>query len=200
MQDRSLRFNFPDEWNNLAHYNRSFFGIVHLCDYFAEFLYSNDLNENKTSLLEIGSYKGESAFLFACSKVFDEIYCIDPHSGEEEALDIFNDTWLDVRREFYNNVRHFKNINLINDYSYNVSDIFKDQSIDLVYIDGNHSKEGLEKDINLYLPKCKHFIGGHDYNEKSEQKDNFNVIETVDKLLGKPDKVFADGSWIKKIN
>lgn len=62
---------------------------------------------------------------------------------------------------------HFKDkIIWIKDFSYNVSDLISDNSLDFVYIDGNHSKEGLTSDIMLYLPKVKvgGVLGGHDYN------------------------------------
>lgn len=197
MGKKSLRFNFPDEWNVTRHYNRAFFGLTHLCEYIAKYFNKNGID--KTSMIEIGSYKGESAFIFAASKVFDQIYCIDPHSGDEEAIQYFDDTWMEVRRDFYNNTRFFDNIHLTNSYSNKVSKLFKNESVDFVYIDGNHTKEALTEDINLYLPKCKHFIGGHDYDRNSEQGNSFSVVDTVNELLGEPDAVFTDGSWIKKI-
>lgn len=44
----------------------------------------------------------------------------------------------------------------------------EDASVDFVFIDGDHSEEGVSKDIVAYLPKIKKggFISGHDWNHK----------------------------------
>jgi len=43
---------------------------------------------------------------------------------------------------------------------------FEDKSLDFVFIDGDHSYNGVKKDIELWLPKIKStgWIGGHDYD------------------------------------
>lgn len=197
MAKQSLRYNFPQKWNVAKRFNRAFFGISEMSRTLSE--YFNQIDQDKVRMLEIGSYKGESASLFAMSGVFDEIVCVDPHEGHEIALEAFGDSWVDVKREFYLNTRHFNNITLFNEYSYNFSKMVPDKSFDFIYIDGNHSIEGLTKDLTEYIPKCMHIIGGHDYDEQSDKEANFGVVETVNKILGKPDVVFSDGSWIKKL-
>ena len=77
----SLSFNPPEKWNLMTSGNRYYIGL--------NLLIIDVLNtlSNKTNLtmLEIGSYKGASTFMFASSGIFDEIHCIDPHQGNEEA-------------------------------------------------------------------------------------------------------------------
>ena len=91
----SLRFNPPKEWNLMTSGNRYYIGL--------NLLIIDVLNtlSNKTNLkmLEIGSYKGESTFMFASSGIFDEIHCIDPHQGNEQANDIFNDSWEEIQED-----------------------------------------------------------------------------------------------------
>lgn len=61
----------------------------------------------------------------------------------------------------------------------------EDGSLDLVFLDADHSYEGVCEDIRAWLPKVRKggFIGGHDY-----QNDNagfkFGVTEAVDKWAG----------------
>lgn len=45
-------------------------------------------------------------------------------------------------------------------------DLFEDRSLHLVFIDGDHSFDGVSNDINLWLPKVKPggYICGHDYD------------------------------------
>ena len=80
--------------------------------------------------------------------------------------------------------------------SYEYINSFKDYSYDFVYIDGSHEKNNIERDLQLYVSKVKKggYIGGHDYHEVWP-----DVINAVNKIVGKPDVIFEDTSWIKKI-
>ena len=169
--------------------NNMFFGFV---DMLTELKTIKDKN---TTMIEIGSYMGESTMLFASSQIFDKIYTIEPHEGHE----IFNEnhgySWELVKQQFEINTRYFDNISLISDYSYNVVDTFEDNSIDFIYIDANHLYESVKQDLTLYYPKVKPggYIGGHDY-----QKDWPGVVTAIHEIIGYPEKVFDDGSWIKQ--
>lgn len=184
----TMRFNPPPTWRNHDNFNYSFFGLVDLCRNI-----SNDFAHSKgLKMLEIGSYKGESTSIFASSAIFDEIVCIDPFDGPEDGLKVLDDDWSRVKRDFWTNTRYWDNINLIQNYSYNVVDRFKGKEFEFIYIDGDHAYESVVQDIKLYLPKCKTIIGGHDYHG-----DTPAVIKAVDDTIGPPDIVFADTSWIK---
>ena len=126
--------------------------------------------------------------------IFDEIICIDPFKGEEEKKNIFNEDWSRVKKEFYTNTRYWDYIKLIQDYSYNVVENFKDGYFDFIYIDGNHTYESVKQDIKLYLPKCKTIIGGHDYRTTGWE---IEVVKAIHEQLSTPDLTFIDSSWIK---
>jgi hypothetical protein len=181
----SLRFNPPTQWNRMWG-NRYFLGMTKLL----YSLYNTLQSQSNLKMLEIGSYKGESAFMFASLGIFDEIHCIDPYEGEEEANGIFQETWENVLNEFTINTRHFSNIILHRDYSFNIVDKFPDQYFDFIYIDANHEYEPVKRDIELYLPKTKHLIGGHDYQENWP-----GVLKAVNEIFGTPHSTFEDGSW-----
>lgn len=53
-------------------------------------------------------------------------------------------------------------------YSAEVAPYYEDESLDYVFIDGDHSYEGVKLDISLWLPKIKPggWIGGHDYGHE----------------------------------
>lgn len=183
----SLRFNPLPQWNNSPHGNRYFYGLVNLLfDLHPIFKGKNNLK-----MLEIGSYRGESTFMFASSGLFDEIHCIDPHEGKEEANDILKEDWESVKKDFKLNTRHFTNITLHKEYSYNIVNQFPDKYFDFIYIDGSHEYEDVKRDIQLYLPKTHHLIGGHDY-----QKEWPGVIQAVNELLGQPHLTYVDESFI----
>lgn len=184
----SLRYNPPPTWRDKNNYNYYFFGLVELCKH----LHIKFKDQLPLNMLEIGSYKGESTSIFAASGIFKKITCIDPHLGEEKALEIFDDNWGKVKKEFWTNTRYYDNIKLIQSYSYQVSDNFKDREFDFVYIDASHDYFDVEKDLELYLPKTKLIIGGHDYST-----DHMGVIDAVNGKFGAPDRIFEDSSWVK---
>lgn len=53
-----------------------------------------------------------------------------------------------------------------------VANAFPDESVDFVYIDGDHSEQGIIKDLNAWYPKIKStgWLGGHDYNQKVQEQ------------------------------
>jgi hypothetical protein len=185
----SLRFNPPPQWNRTWG-NRYFLGLTDLM----YDLYGTLLNNPTLKMLEIGSYKGESTFMFASLGIFTEIHCIDPYEGVEESNDIFNENWENVKNEFKINTRYFNNITLHEKFSYDISDRFKDRYFDFTYIDGNHEYEEVKKDIELYLPKTRQIIGGHDYQAQWP-----GVVRAVNEIFGTPDKTYSDGSWVKLV-
>ena len=76
--------------------------------------------------------------------------------------------------------------------SFNAAQLFENKSIDVVYIDAAHGYENVKNYIELWFPKTKRYIGGHDYNEKCWP----NVIKAVNEKFGKPHYLFKDKSWL----
>ncbi len=185
----SLRFNPPSQWNT-SWSNLYFLGLTELLFD----LHNTLLNQKNLKMLEIGSYKGESTFMFASLGIFKEIHCIDPFKGDEEANVILSENWGNVKKEFETNTRYFNNITLHQGFSYDLVNIFEDNYFDFIYIDGNHEYENVKKDIELYLGKTKQIIGGHDF-----QKEWPGVIKAVTEIFDVPDKTYSDGSWIKLV-
>ena len=192
----TLRYNPPEEWSPKKHkYNNHFFGLVKACNWISGTLRMKirTYEEQDFNLLEIGSYKGESTSIFAASRIFDKIFCMDPFEGKEDALSLLDDEWGDVKRNFYTNTRHWDNIHLIQDYSYNQINNFYDGFFDVIYIDADHSYESVKNEIKLYEPKCKWIIGGHDYGVDEHQ----GVTDAVNEAFGEPTITFTDSSWFK---
>ena len=69
--------------------------------------------------------------------------------------------------------------------------LFPDNSLDIVFIDGDHSYEGTKKDILLWAPKVKKggLLCGHDYKNPPAQ-----VHKAVDELI-KNIELGEDHTW-----
>lgn len=149
-------------------------------------------------LVEVGSYMGESMEIFAKSGRFKKIYCVDPWLDIDTTTDNVSDSekHFDTRKSKYDFVEKIKNT------SFDASKIFEDNSIDVVYIDAEHTPEAVKKDILNWLPKIKTegYITGHDWEFRGGVLQN-SIIETI----GMPDYICkhvihggkSDGSWVK---
>jgi len=138
------------------------------------------------SMVEVGSYAGESTEIFATA--FQTVYAVDP--------------WAEFRmkhieKKFDERAKRKPNIIKMKKFSADAASFFQDESLDFVYLDARHDYASVKNDIHHWLPKIKErcFIGGHDYNEG----EKVGVIRAVDEMFGKPDKVFMDSSWVKQI-
>jgi len=155
-------------------------------------------NSNKT-MIEIGSFVGESTVLFARS--FKEVIAIDPFLADYDPADptsyLFE--FKNVYETYLERTGDHQNIKTIVSTSNDALDELKGLKYDFVYIDGLHTYEGVKTDITNYLPLVKEggVIGGHDYTKSMPHL--VGVYDAVNEMFGQPDKVFKDNSWIKYI-
>lgn len=122
--------------------------------------------------VEIGTWTGASSLFFAelikaGSKKID-FYTIDTFEGssEHQNLDIIIDKklyeyYLSVREPLKDYIKIIKADSQIKE----TSNLFEDNSIATIFIDGDHSFEGIKKDLNNWYSKIKvgGIISGHDY-------------------------------------
>lgn len=146
-------------------------------------------------MVEIGSYRGESAEVFLGTGRLKRLYCVDPWKGFYDVDDgaAFTDmrkVEADFDRRHAADARVVKCKGTIDDFV----EQFKGIPVDVVYIDGLHTYEGVRHDIETAqrLIKPRLAIAGHDFNP-NWPGSKAAVLE----LLGEPDKVFADTSWVK---
>ncbi len=66
-------------------------------------------------------------------------------------------------------IKKLKNYKILQGVSWEVAEQIQDQELDFVFIDGDHSTEGVRNDINAYTPKIKQggYIMGHDWSWQS---------------------------------
>lgn len=180
---------------NLSIRNAKFakIGLMELCDYVTEQIGSD------ISILEIGSFSGDSGKIFAESTT-GPVICVDPWESNYDptGTDLAsNPEYYDMREveaRFDEMAEPFFNIlkwKMTSEEAVNKVT----GEIDFIYIDALHTYEGVKRDIELWLPKAKHFIGGHDYRSRHHP----GVQLAIDEEFGNPDRLFRDSSWLVKI-
>ena len=73
-------------------------------------------------------------------------------------------------------------VNIIKSDSCVESTKYRDESLDFVFIDGDHSYDGVTRDINAYWKKLRIGVTGHDYD-----CGWYDVKNAVDDFFGKND-------------
>lgn len=159
----------------------------------------NSKTNKPITFVEIGSYMGESSEVFANEFPDGKIYCIDPWKSGYDNLDSASDSdFKDVEEQFNLRMKRFNHVLKIRGESLNY---FID--CDVVYIDGNHSYEAVKQDILHWKGQTRIAITGHDYYEDPEilkiHKHVAGVRQAVDEILGRPDIIYGDSSWLKWI-
>ena len=144
------------------------------------------------TIVEVGSWKGRStkALLDSGKKV----YAVDTFEGSQDTQDLTCQMAKqeNVFEEFKKNVGSYPNLKIIKKTSLGAAKMFSDKSVDMVFIDANHTYEEVEKDILAWKPKAKRFICGHDYSDGWP-----GVKKAVKEVFGDKFKVTASIWWVE---
>lgn len=133
--------------------------------------------------IEIGVNDGKNAKNILESINIKRLYLIDPYVPYNEDGKIMDYTNIEkIMRKTLAPYRKF--IKFIKYTSENAASKIPDNSVDFVYIDGNHSYEYVKKDLELYYPKLKSkgIMGGHDFTPET-----LGVVKAVTEFIEKND-------------
>ena len=141
--------------------------------------------DSGSHFVELGSWKGKSAAYMAVEIInsnkqikFD---CIDRWEVEPRAdwpKYITNENFMQIFLDNTKPVSHI--ITAIKKDSSSAAQDYQDNSLDFVFIDADHSYEGVKKDILAWRPKVKKggVLAGHDYGWVVE------IRKAVDDVFG----------------
>jgi hypothetical protein len=141
--------------------------------------------------VEIGAYSGEGTEVLA--KYFKEVLAVDPWLNGYDINDVASQQcpMKFVFEAFQNRTKPLGNVSFLRSKSLDALSSVGDESLDLIYVDGDHRYEAVVADIKGWKPKLRKggVMAGHDWSFPSVQK---GLSET----LGQADyKLFQGDSW-----
>lgn len=180
---------FPENW----------FTFPNLYKYFI------DISKNGDTIVEIGSYKGQSTVYMAVeianSNKDIKFYAIDTWEGSKENINPSSIYFMSNINQLYNIYQN--NISSVSSYitsirsdSIKSAELFIDKSVDIAFIDACHEYECVYKDIKAWLPKIKAggILAGHDYNHGWP-----GVNIAVNELLGEKNIMTSEYCWVYRV-
>lgn len=126
---------------------------------------------NNATFVEIGTWQGQS-IMYLAERVKElgkniKLNTIDLFTVQPQQNDgTIHHTGEDFYEAYLKNIEPLKDyINTIRMSSHEAYQLFEDESIDFLFIDGDHSYKAVYKDLTLWYPKIKKggICAGHDY-------------------------------------
>lgn len=149
-----------------------------------------------TIMAEIGVFAGQSTRIFLETGNVKILWAIDPWIDNYDPQDPAPAPMALARKAFEENIAEFQDkVIVYADCSVKVALLAPEGYFDLVYIDANHQYKHVKQDILAWMDKIRPggIIAGHDYSVWP------GVEKAVQEILGKPDKIYPDYSWIKRL-
>lgn len=116
----------------------------------------------------------------------DKLYGVDPYRRHRGYMDYTREsTFEKLRTNAHNALEKYYNYEFIEDFSVNAAERFDNDSLDFVYIDGDHSYEATLADLDAWYFKVKPggIIAGDDYIRSHRDKKHYDVIRAVDQFV-----------------
>ena len=155
------------------------------------------MQQLRGDVVEVGSFQGKSTMFLGMATKYSgngHLYAIDHfrgNKGKENFYVVKKKDLSDLQSNFKRNIdkANLKNFcTLINKSNHVAANKIKNKSIRLLFIDGDHTSEGVKKDLELFLPKLKRkaIIIFDDYDNKNYSElckvvNNFIKIKKIKK-------------------
>ena len=168
------------------------------------FLYGEEVAkaDDDAIFVEVGAWKGKSTAFMAVEIINSgkdiEFYTVDTFKGSDEKAHHADPAIQQgtLEKDFRANIRDVqKYVNVHVGDSSSFAATFKNNSIDFIFLDGDHTEEGVAKDLEAWWPKLKpgSRMGGDDIRWAS-------VRRAVEKFFARTPHITANGKhwWMVK--
>ena len=125
--------------------------------------------KNLKKIVEVGTQCGKNAYrIFKVCRP-QHLFLIDPWDRTVEDPQHIQNTDLEMQRLSENCTRMFfdnkENVTIMKNWSLEAVDLFNNEELDFVYIDGDHAVEAVYQDLCKWSDKVRSggFLGGHDF-------------------------------------
>jgi hypothetical protein len=117
-----------------------------------------------------------------------EAYSHNPHYYHKLFPNHKNKAWREKIQKWSKGLS-FK-VDIIVDFTVSAAKMFEDEYFDFVYVDANHTYDGVTADLEAWYPKVRKggMIAGHDYFNKITDSYEMRVKEAVEDFANKIDK------------
>lgn len=130
---------------------------------------------------EIGTERGLYAETICKTNPQLNLYCVDPYKAykgyrEHKSQNKLNGFFEEALARLMN-----YDVTFIRKLSVEAAAGFKDNSLDFVYIDGNHSLLHVIQDLCYWVPKVRHggIVAGHDFIRRNHTGYAMHVVQAV---------------------
>lgn len=155
--------------------------------------------------VEVGVWKGHTSKRVADScPSLKKLFLVDPYDAslgykKGNIYDERNQKKVsEAKKEMLSKMKDHKNVEFLFFTSEKASKKLKNKSVDIIFIDGQHTYEEVKKDISFWKDKVKEggLLCGHDYNNRYKE----HVVKAVDEAFDeKRISIYDDAVWVVRL-
>lgn len=151
-----------------------------------ELVWLNETASTMETVVEIGCWMGRSTTALASA---GRVFSVDHFRGSPSELEGAHAeaTQADIYSVAVENLSSYGNIEILSMDSLAASRRFSTASIDMIFLDGEHTREAVLIDLIAWHPKCRRLICGHD-------RDWEGVISAIS-IYGIPIEIGPGSIW-----
>jgi predicted O-methyltransferase YrrM len=166
------------------------------------------LGSSDLKVCEIGVYEGDYSSIILSALPSCEMYLIDlwdPLDNDFFYSEFEEDQLKQVYTKVKDRFNENSNVKIIKGDSKKLFEDFEDEYFDWIYIDGDHSYEGVCSDLKNWFPKVKRggVISGHDFDPDLswDVASKFGVNRAINDFFGDTNEMYLTSephykSWL----
>lgn len=152
-----------------------------------------DLLPFGATIAELGVFSGDGTRQFLASSKVARIYCVDAWVGGYDETDQASQADMGEAERAFDILLHDPRVVKVKATTIQAT-VVVPGDLDLVYLDSDHRYPAVKDDLMAWIRKVKlgGIVAGHDYTDAHHP----GVRQAVDEVLGTPDAVLRDTSWV----